>query len=75
MSTSAKLIIATMAAAILASPAMANSLRHAHGHATAGTVVTDEGHGSTGPARQGQYNTPSSQDCIRVAFPQCSGGN
>jgi hypothetical protein len=76
MKTSMKLIIATMTAAVLASPVMANSLRHAHGRAVpAATVVTDETHGSTAPTRQGRFNTPFSEDCIHVAFPQCTGGN
>jgi hypothetical protein len=75
MNTSTKLILGTLAAVVLTSPVMADSLRHAHGRATSATIVTtDEGHGSAGPVRQGRFNTPDSEDCIHVAFPQCSGG-
>jgi hypothetical protein len=76
MSTSTKLIIATMTAAVLSSPVMADTVRHAHGHAApSATTVTDETHGSTGPTQQGRFNTPFSEDCIHVTFPQCTGGN
>jgi hypothetical protein len=77
MRMSTKLIMATMTAAVLASPAMANSLRHAHGRAvpSATVIVPDDARGLAGPVRQGHFNTPFSQDCTHVAFPQCSGGN
>jgi hypothetical protein len=76
MNTSTKLILGTLAAVVLTSPVMADTLRHAHGRAATSTtiVTTDEGQRSAGPVRQGHFNTPDSEDCTHVAFPQCSGG-
>jgi hypothetical protein len=77
---SAKLIMATMAVAVMASPVMAETVRHAHGHATPATATTDEAHGSTASTHHGRLApaasaTPVVEDCTHVAFPQCSGGN
>jgi hypothetical protein len=59
MRANLKVILAAMGIAVLMSPVMAEAREKANRHES----------GATGDTR------PAVNDCIRTAFPQCSGGN
>ena len=78
MSASMKVMLTAVSVAALASPVMAQTGTtegwwHARTHAESSA---HEAHGSVATRSGGSaFNQPFSQDCIRVAFPQCTGGN
>jgi hypothetical protein len=82
MRTSMKVILTAMSVAVLASPVMAQSEPRPQAAPSATTTTISNAHGSaarthtTRPAPA--TNTEGSQirldDCVHVAFPQCSGG-
>jgi hypothetical protein len=78
MSASMKVILAAASIAVLATPVMAQATethRHARAQAeTSARIISNEAYGSHA-TRSGAFNQPFSQDCVRVAFPQCTGGN
>jgi hypothetical protein len=81
MSANMKVILTAMGIAVLASPVMAQAgsteaWRHARAHAeSSARTIPSEAHGSAVTRSGGAtFNQPFSQDCIRVAFPQCTGG-
>jgi hypothetical protein len=79
MNTSVKVILTAASLAVLASPVMAHSERthagtsisHARGAAVGHARTTGEGYA---PPMETNNHVPSG-DCVRVGFPQCSGGN
>jgi hypothetical protein len=76
-----KVILTAVGIAVLASPVMAQTgsaetHRHARAHAVSTRIISGEAHGSVAAQPEGgAFNQPFSQDCTRVAFPQCTGGN
>ena len=77
MKMSTKLVLIVLTGTVLTFPVMAESSRHAHSHARA-MASTGGAQGSAAPtiqSRSGAATSMPMQDCIRVAFPQCSGGN
>jgi hypothetical protein len=79
MNTSLKVITAALAAVVLATgvasaeTASADALRYARAHAT--STANGNVHGSstqTAPATN--HGAAVLDDCVHVAFPQCSGG-
>jgi hypothetical protein len=82
MSASMKVILTAVGIAVLASPVMAQTgsaetHRHARAHAVSSArIISGEAHGSVASQSEGAaFNQPFSQDCVHVAFPQCTGGN
>jgi hypothetical protein len=78
-----KLIIATASAtALLAAAATAETADHSHVTTSTRTShnAPSRAHGAVSrdeyaPAPSTNGGPPFVQDCVRVAFPQCSGGN
>ena len=79
MNTSLKVITAASAAVVLATgvasaeTASADALRHARAHAIS-TTSSDARGSSTRTAPATNHGATVVDDCVHVAFPQCSGG-
>lgn len=81
MKTTTKLILAAAATmSLLAAPAAAGTADHSRFTSTEISAAPLHAHGSIsrgqvvpGPATD--RGMPFVQDCVHVAFPQCSGGN
>lgn len=76
MKTSLKVILTAMTVAVLASPVMAQPESHPH----AASASISHAHGSAARTHAGQLapvesNQVHVDDCVHVAFPQCTGGN
>jgi hypothetical protein len=79
MNTNLKVITAALAVAVLATgaasaeTASADALRHARARATSTTYGDTHG-SSTRTAPATNHGAAVLDDCVHVAFPQCSGG-
>jgi hypothetical protein len=76
MKSNLKVILAAIGITALASPALAQSASHARAARSPARIST--AHGSVARTHIGivvERNQIHVKDCVRVAFPQCSGGN
>jgi hypothetical protein len=75
MKTTLKIVLAAAAtAALLAAPAAAKTANHADAAELSRTApYASQGEFASAPS--GERGAGFLQDCVRVAFPQCSGGN